>query len=70
MFGFFNTAMTNGVQRFYNYELGKNGDKSVARVYTSSLYIQIVLALLLIVIVECIGVWYVNTKMVIPPEKV
>ena len=69
MFGFFNTAMTNGVQRFYNYELGKNGDKSVARVYTSSLYIQIVLALLLIVIVECIGVWYVNTKMVIPAEK-
>lgn len=69
IFGFLNTSMTSGVQRFYNYELGKNGSKSVARVYTSSLYIQMFLALLLIIIVEIIGVWYVNTKMVIPVEK-
>ena len=69
MFGFFNTAMTNGVQRFYNYELGKNGCKAVSRVYTSSLYIQIGLALLLIIVVEVIGIWYVNTKMVIPVDK-
>lgn len=69
MFGFFTTAMTNGVQRFYNYELGKYGTKSLGRVYTSSLYIQMVLALIVIIVVEIIGIWYINTQMVIPAEK-
>lgn len=69
MFGFFNTAMTNGVQRFYNYSLGKNGSIGVSTVYTSALYIQLSLALLLIFVVEAVGFWYLNNKMVIPSDK-
>ena len=69
MFGFLNTSMTNGVQRFYNYCLGKDGEKSLSKVYTASLYIQAGLAFFLILLVEGIGVWYVNNVMVLPVEK-
>lgn len=69
MFGFLNTSMTNGVQRFYNYNFGKDGEKSIGKVYTASLYIQAGLAILLILLVEGVGVWYVNNVMVLPPEK-
>ena len=37
MFGFLNTSMTNGVQRFYNYSLGKNEGESIGMVFTTSL---------------------------------
>lgn len=69
MFGFLNTSMTNGVQRFYNYSLGKDGEKSISQVYTASLYIQFGLAFFLIILVEVIGLWYVNNIMVLPKEK-
>lgn len=69
MFGFFCTAMTNGVQRFYNYEIGKNGETAIGRVYSSALYIQIGCAVLFIIVIEAFGLWYLNNKMVIPAEK-
>lgn len=69
MFGFLNTSMTNGIQRFYNYNLGKNGGECIGIVFTTSIYIQAALAVTLIVLVESIGLWYVNNVMVLPVEK-
>ena len=69
MFGFLNTSMSNGIQRFFNYEYGKNGEDGANRVYCSSLYIQGALALIIVVLVEAIGVWYLHNKMVIPVER-
>lgn len=69
MFGFLSTSMTNGVQRFYNYSLGKDGGASIGKAFTTSLYIQTALAVILIILVESIGVWYVNNVMVLPAEK-
>lgn len=69
MFGFLSTSMTNGVQRFYNYSLGKDGGKSIAKVFTASMYIQSVLAIILVLLVECVGIWYVNNIMILPAGK-
>ncbi len=69
MFGFLNTSMANGIQRFYNYELGKNGEDAVIKVYNTALIIQFVLAVGIVILTETIGVWYVNTKMVISPDR-
>lgn len=44
MFSFLNTSMSNGIQRFYNYEAGTNETKGVTYVYQTSLLIQIILA--------------------------
>lgn len=70
MFGFLNTSMANGIQRFYNYELGKNGEDAVIKVYNTALIIQFVLAVGIVILTETIGLWYVNTKMVISPERI
>ena len=69
MFGFLNTAMSNGIQRFYNFEMGKVGDVGVTRVYNTSLRIQAIVAFIVLVAAEIIGVWYLNNKMVLPPER-
>lgn len=69
MFGFLNTSMANGIQRFYNYELGKNGSEAVVRVYNTALITQLVLAIGIVLLTETIGLWYVNTQMVISPDR-
>lgn len=43
MFTFLNTSMSNGIQRFFNYELGKNGQKGAQKVNITSLQIQLLL---------------------------
>lgn len=70
MFGFLNISMSNGIQRFFNYEFGKNGEEGANKVYCTSIYIQIALAVLVVVLVEPIGIWYLHNKMVIPAERV
>ena len=69
MFAFLNTSMSNGVQRFYNFSLGRKNDYSVRDVYNTSFQIQLLLALLLFVVLETFGLWYIYTQMVIPIDR-
>ena len=69
MFGFFNSSLSNGIQRFYNFELGKNGEDGARRVYNMALLIQMLLALIIVLPTEFIGTWYLHNKMVIPEER-
>ena len=69
MFGFFNSSLSNGIQRFYNFELGKSGVEGACRVYNMALLIQILLAVIIVIPTEIIGTWYLHNKMVIPEER-
>ncbi len=69
MFAFLNTTMSNGIQRFYNYEAGKNGIESVTKVYQTAIQIQLLLVLLIVLVIDPIGIWYINYQMVIPNER-
>lgn len=69
MFSFLNTSLANGIQRFYNAELGKNGKEGLTKVYNTSLLIQGVIALCVVVLLESVGLWYLYEKMVIPEDR-
>lgn len=69
MFAFLNTSMSNGIQRFFNFELGKNGENGANKVYNTALLIQFILAIVIIILTESLGIWYLNNKMVIPPDR-
>lgn len=69
MFSFLNTAMTTGIQRFYNFELGKNGTEGARRVYITSIFTQSALAIVILVLTETIGLWYMYNKMVVPDDR-
>lgn len=70
MFGFFNTSLANAIQRFYNSEMSVSGKKGVVSVYNTSLLIQLLIAILVVILLETVGIWYVNNKMVIPDDRV
>ena len=69
MFAFLNISMSNGIQRYFNYEYGKNGEDGANKVYCTSLYIQSALAVIVVIIVEAVGIWYLHNKMVIPEGR-
>ena len=69
MFGFLNTSMTNGIQRFYNYELGRGGDSAMTKVYNVGLAIQGLVAIVLLVLLLTVGYWYLDAEMVIPESR-
>lgn len=69
MFMFLNTSMSNGIQRFYNYELGKHGIEGANKVFGTSVVIQLILAIIIIALCESFGLWYLYNQMVIPSDR-
>lgn len=69
MFTFLNTSMAHGTQRFYNYELGKNDGKELSKIYSHAVLIHFITALIILIIVETVGIWYLYNKMVIPADR-
>lgn len=69
LFTFISSAMASSSQRFINYELGRGTHSSVNKVFSASMTTQIVMASLLVVIIEIIGLWLLNSRLNIPQER-
>lgn len=69
LFGFINSSMTRSTQRFLNFELGKKDSKSINSVFSNSIIIHFVIALVIFILAETIGLWFVINKLVIPPGQ-
>lgn len=68
-FAFFSSSLSNATQRFLNVELGKNDIQGVSRIFSLSLLIYVVIVVVVVVIAECVGIWMINNKLVIPLER-
>lgn len=69
MFAFLNTTMANSIQRFYNIRLGKQKDTGITNEYNTALKVQGLLALILLLLLETVGRWYIYNKMIIPADR-
>lgn len=69
LFAILTQSLSNAVSRFLNYEMGKGDMQKLSRVFSCSLTILICLALIVAVLTELGGYWWVNNKMVIAPER-
>ena len=69
LFSFLNTSLANGVQRFYNYNIGNKKENTVKDVYNTAMLIHFILGLLFVLVVEAVGLWYINNYMNIPAER-
>lgn len=69
MFSLLSGSLSAAISRFLTFELGKGDKQRLAKVFSTSLVVQVILALIIIVLIESIGVWFLNHKMVIPDER-
>lgn len=66
---FLNIALSTGTSRFITFELGCNNLKSLTTVFVTSLNIHILLAIFIAIVGECVGIWLIYHKLVIPPSS-
>ena len=69
MLGVLNSAMASGTTRFLTYELGKNTAKQFNKVFSMSINTHFLIAFVIVLFAEIAGVWFLNTKLVIPAER-
>lgn len=69
MFSFVSSSLSVTISRFISIELGQGSLDNVKKVYSSSLITLGIIAIVLALIVEMIGVPFLNLKMNIPTER-
>lgn len=69
MFSILSGSLSAAIGRFYSFELGKGNVKRLRSVFSTAINIQIILIIITTVLLETIGLWFLNHKMVIPAER-
>lgn len=69
MFSFITSTLVSASQRFFAYSLGRGEKDKLNRYFNSSLLSFLILAVALLIIIEGIGWWFVNYKMVVPDNR-
>ncbi len=69
MLGFLTASMSGATSRFLAFELGREDHQRLSETFSSALIIHIALALVICLIAETVGLWFVTHKLVIPPGR-
>lgn len=69
MFSLISNSLSSSVSRFLTFELGKGNLEGLKRVFSTSLSIHVALALVIVVFAETLGLWFLNTHMTIPTNR-
>ena len=69
MLGFLNASMSGATSRFLTFELGRGDKKRLAETFSSALIVHIIIALIVFVLAETVGLWFVTHKLVIPAGR-
>lgn len=70
MFAFVSNNMMSSIQRFLNYEMGRNDVERLKLLFQTSRWTQIMMGLVLLLMVEVVGLWFLNNKLNIPDGRV
>lgn len=69
MFTLLTASMSASISRYLTFSLGKGDYETLRRVFSVSVEVQIAMAVVIVLAVEAVGVWFLNTQMKIPPER-
>lgn len=69
MFGMISGSLSSACSRFLNFEMGKGNKDRLRSVFATEVLIQLILLLLVLLVGESIGLWFLNNKMVIPEDR-
>ena len=63
------TVLTDGMQRFYSISLAEKDSQKTRVLFSASIHIVVVLAILLTLVFESVGSWFLNTFLTIPCNR-
>ena len=69
MFSILSASLSSAIMRFFTYELGLGDMERLRKVFITALSCIILAAVIIFLLAEFIGVWFINYKMVILPDR-
>lgn len=69
MFAFLNSAMASATQRYLSFDIGKKDWDRLQKTFNATLNIHILISIVIFILAETIGLWFVNTQLEIPKER-
>lgn len=69
MFAFLNSTLSSSMQRFYSYEGAQSGCDGYRKVYSAGIIIHLFLIVVIFIVLESFGVWFLNRILVIPADR-
>jgi O-antigen/teichoic acid export membrane protein len=69
MFALISGAMTTATQRFLSFAIGEGKTNEVTSLFSTAVIIHIGLALIILLLGETVGVWFVSTQMNFPADR-
>lgn len=69
MFSIISGSLSGAISRYIAYELGKGSTTKLNLVFCSSVNIQLILIIFIIILLETIGLWFLNYRIVVPPDR-
>lgn len=69
MFSLISGSLTASISRYITYELGRGEAGHLRHVFSTAVNIQICLALLVVLVAETVGLWFLNHRLVIPADR-
>ena len=69
MFSLISGSISGSIGRFITFELGTGNKEKLKKVFSTSVTIQIILAIVVVIVAEIIGLWFLNNKLQINPDR-
>ena len=66
---FLNNALGTGTSRFITFGLGEGDKNKLKKIFSTTLTVHICLAVIIVVLAETIGLWFLYNKLVIPDNR-
>lgn len=69
MFSMLSSTLSAATQRFITYALGGNDFNHLKKVFSTAITLHILIGVIVVVLLEVLGVWFLNHKLNIPAER-
>lgn len=69
MFSFLSGSLATSSQRYFSIEIAKKDYQALNKIFSLNLTVFILISIVLVVIAETVGLWFVNYKMTIPHDR-
>lgn len=69
MLSFLNGTLSAGTSRFLMYELGGGNENKLKNTFSTALFTHLILGVVIVLIMETAGLWFLYNKLVIPYER-
>lgn len=70
MFAVVSSALSSAISRFITFELGTGNKEKLKIIFSTSVNIQLALSIIILILGETVGLWFLNTKMNIPYDRI